>query len=80
MVFLCRAHGAWVVGETQTGGRFIQIRQHKVSCLYFGGNWVFGLRIDSEPLLSRHPDNNIFPGEVDSSTVELMFSYFTVIG
>lgn len=35
-----RVDGVKVGGEVQTGGGFIQMKQHKASCLYFGGKWV----------------------------------------
>lgn len=41
--YFCVEHTAQMEGQAQTGGRFIQMRQCKARCWYFGGNWVIDL-------------------------------------
>ncbi len=63
----CRAHGAQVGGEAQTGGRFIQMRQRKASCWYFGEKSVFAVRTDVSEL-------RLFPARQSQSAATLMIS------
>lgn len=58
-VFRCQAQSARYTGagEEQTGGRCVQMRQHKASCRDCGGNWVsdlLGVDISEPPLFLYH--------------------------
>ncbi len=51
--FTLRAHGAQVEGKAQTGERFIEMRQRKESCWYFGEKWVLDFVIKPNSVFEK---------------------------